>query len=96
MLECHLESQKRDLGELSFVAAYKNLILFHLLQPNNLETCVQPLLGTWFEDSVCPIQRVVQLFQEQLAYVLHAVSITQKHVICLYFSIRVNVFDSLL
>ncbi|XP_060108805.1 protein Njmu-R1 [Heteronotia binoei] len=41
-------------------------------KPNNLETCVQPLLRIWFEDSVCPIQRVVQLFQEKLAFVLHA------------------------
>ncbi|XP_077184867.1 protein Njmu-R1 [Paroedura picta] len=41
-------------------------------KPNNLETCVQPLLRTWFEDCVCPFQRVVQLFQEKLAFVLHA------------------------
>ncbi|XP_054859726.1 protein Njmu-R1 isoform X2 [Eublepharis macularius] len=41
-------------------------------EQHNLETCVQPLLRTWFEDSVCPIQRVVQLFQEKLACVLHA------------------------
>ncbi|XP_039194969.1 protein Njmu-R1 [Crotalus tigris] len=39
---------------------------------NNLETCIQPLLRTWFEDLVCPIQRVVKLFQEKLAFVLHA------------------------
>ncbi|XP_053155923.1 protein Njmu-R1 [Hemicordylus capensis] len=39
---------------------------------NNLETCVKPHLKTWFEDSVCPIQRVVQLFQEKLDFVLHA------------------------
>nr|XP_056723061.1 protein Njmu-R1 [Euleptes europaea] len=42
------------------------------IEPHNLETCVQPLLRTWFEDCVCPIQRVVQLFQEKLAFVLHA------------------------
>ncbi|XP_015280184.1 PREDICTED: protein Njmu-R1 isoform X2 [Gekko japonicus] len=41
-------------------------------KPDDLETCVQPLLRPWFEDSVCPIQRVVQLFQEKLAFVLHA------------------------
>uniref|UniRef100_A0A2D4L925 Protein Njmu-R1 n=3 Tax=Micrurus TaxID=8634 RepID=A0A2D4L925_9SAUR len=39
---------------------------------SNLETCIQPLLRTWFEDLVCPIQRVVKLFQEKLAFVLHA------------------------
>uniref|UniRef100_A0A670YII1 Chromosome 17 open reading frame 75 n=1 Tax=Pseudonaja textilis TaxID=8673 RepID=A0A670YII1_PSETE len=36
------------------------------------KTCIQPLLRTWFEDLVCPIQRVVKLFQEKLAFVLHA------------------------
>ncbi|XP_062975987.1 protein Njmu-R1 isoform X2 [Elgaria multicarinata webbii] len=41
-------------------------------EQNNLETCIKPLLRSWFEDSVCPIQRVVQLFQEKLAFVLHA------------------------
>ncbi|XP_070596559.1 protein Njmu-R1 [Erythrolamprus reginae] len=30
------------------------------------------ILRTWFEDLVCPIQRVVKLFQEKLAFVLHA------------------------
>ncbi|KAJ6656476.1 hypothetical protein lerEdw1_003764, partial [Lerista edwardsae] len=38
----------------------------------NSETCIKPQLETWFEDSVCAIQRVVQLFQEKLAFVLHA------------------------
>ncbi|XP_029456597.1 protein Njmu-R1 [Rhinatrema bivittatum] len=38
----------------------------------NLETCVKPYLHNWFEDSVLPVQRVVQLFQEQLAFLLHA------------------------
>ncbi|XP_066471176.1 protein Njmu-R1 [Tiliqua scincoides] len=41
-------------------------------EQKNLETCVKPYLETWFEDSVCAIQRVVQLFQEKLAFVLHA------------------------
>ncbi|KAM6474403.1 protein Njmu-R1 [Liasis olivaceus] len=39
---------------------------------SNLETCIKPLLRTWFEDLVCPIQRMVKLFQEKLAFVLHA------------------------
>ncbi|XP_042721217.1 protein Njmu-R1 isoform X2 [Lagopus muta] len=37
-----------------------------------LETCVNPYLRSWFENSICPIQRVVQLFQEKLAFLLHA------------------------
>ncbi|NXA35934.1 NJMU protein, partial [Eudromia elegans] len=37
-----------------------------------LETYVNPYLQSWFENSVCPIQRVVQLFQEKLAFLLHA------------------------
>ncbi|XP_042304600.1 protein Njmu-R1 isoform X2 [Sceloporus undulatus] len=41
-------------------------------EKNNLETCIKPFLRTWFEDSVCPVQRVVQLFQEKLALLLHA------------------------
>uniref|UniRef100_A0A6J0SVR2 Protein Njmu-R1 isoform X1 n=1 Tax=Pogona vitticeps TaxID=103695 RepID=A0A6J0SVR2_9SAUR len=41
-------------------------------EQNNLETCIKPFLETWFEDLVCPIQRVVQLFQEKLAFLLHA------------------------
>nr|XP_034959758.1 protein Njmu-R1 [Zootoca vivipara] len=42
------------------------------LEQDNLEICVKPLLATWFEDSICPIQRVVKLFQENLSFVLHA------------------------
>ncbi|KYO31001.1 protein Njmu-R1 [Alligator mississippiensis] len=41
-------------------------------EQSNLETCVTPYLRSWFEDCVCPIQRVVQLFQEKLAFLLHA------------------------
>lgn len=41
-------------------------------EQKNLAICVKPYLETWFEDSVCAIQRVVQLFQEKLAFVLHA------------------------
>ncbi|NXT01674.1 NJMU protein, partial [Jacana jacana] len=42
------------------------------LEQNPLESCVKPSLRSWFEDAVCPIQRVVQLFQEELAALLHA------------------------
>lgn len=33
---------------------------------------IQSYLSSWFEDVVCPIQRVVLLFQEKLAFLLHA------------------------
>lgn len=39
---------------------------------NNLEACIRPYLSSWFEDAVLPITRVVQLFQEELAFLLHA------------------------
>uniref|UniRef100_A0A8C8RD18 Chromosome 17 open reading frame 75 n=1 Tax=Pelusios castaneus TaxID=367368 RepID=A0A8C8RD18_9SAUR len=39
---------------------------------SNLETCIKPYLRSWFEDAVCPIQRVVQLFQKKLTFLLHA------------------------
>lgn len=44
------------------------------LQPQmgNLESEVRPHLSCWFEDSVLPIHRVVNVFQEKLAYLLHA------------------------
>ncbi|KAM8797135.1 protein Njmu-R1 [Eudromia elegans] len=41
-------------------------------EQKTLETYVNPYLQSWFENSVCPIQRVVQLFQEKLAFLLHA------------------------
>ncbi|XP_062447571.1 protein Njmu-R1 [Rhea pennata] len=41
-------------------------------EQKTLETYVNPYLRSWFENSVCPIQRVVQLFQEKLAFLLHA------------------------
>lgn len=50
---------------------------FNLLQQKTLETCVKPYLRSWFENAICPIQRVVQLFQEKLAFLLHAVSAVQ-------------------
>ncbi|XP_069511079.1 protein Njmu-R1 [Ambystoma mexicanum] len=39
---------------------------------NNLDTYIRPYLSSWFEDAVLPITRVVQLFQEELAFLLHA------------------------
>ncbi|XP_056408927.1 protein Njmu-R1, partial [Hyla sarda] len=45
-----------------------------ILEPQlgNLESEVRPHLGGWFEDTVMPVHRVVNLFQEKLAYLLHA------------------------
>ncbi|XP_071429694.1 protein Njmu-R1 [Pithys albifrons albifrons] len=42
------------------------------LEQNPQESCVGPHLRSWFEDAICPIQRVVQLFQAKLASLLHA------------------------
>ncbi|NWR66245.1 NJMU protein, partial [Bucorvus abyssinicus] len=42
------------------------------LEQKTLETSVNPYLRSWFENAICPIQRVVQLFQEKLAFLLHA------------------------
>uniref|UniRef100_A0A8C3CLF8 Chromosome 17 open reading frame 75 n=1 Tax=Cairina moschata TaxID=8855 RepID=A0A8C3CLF8_CAIMO len=42
------------------------------VEQKTLETYVSPYLRSWFENSICPIQRVVQLFQEKLAFLLHA------------------------
>uniref|UniRef100_A0A2K6T3P8 Chromosome 17 open reading frame 75 n=1 Tax=Saimiri boliviensis boliviensis TaxID=39432 RepID=A0A2K6T3P8_SAIBB len=37
-----------------------------------LESPIKSYLSSWFEDVVCPIQRVVILFQEKLTFLLHA------------------------
>ncbi|XP_061867103.1 protein Njmu-R1 isoform X1 [Colius striatus] len=42
------------------------------LEQKTLETSVKPYLSSWFENAICPIQRVVHLFQEKLASLLHA------------------------
>uniref|UniRef100_A0A8C5R357 Chromosome 17 open reading frame 75 n=1 Tax=Leptobrachium leishanense TaxID=445787 RepID=A0A8C5R357_9ANUR len=42
------------------------------LQMTNLEAEIKPLLGSWYADTVLPIYRVVTLFQEKVAYLLHA------------------------
>ncbi|MEE6507073.1 hypothetical protein FKM82_007962, partial [Ascaphus truei] len=41
-------------------------------QMSNLDSCIKPYLSSWFEDSVLPIHRVVNLFQEKLASLLYA------------------------
>ncbi|XP_053577395.1 protein Njmu-R1 [Bombina bombina] len=41
-------------------------------QMDNLDSCITPYLRSWFEDSVLPVYRVVHLFQDKLAYLLHA------------------------
>lgn len=40
----------------------------------NLETDVRPYLSCWYDESVMHIHRVVQLFQANVGYLLHAVS----------------------
>ncbi|XP_068888763.1 protein Njmu-R1 isoform X1 [Aphelocoma coerulescens] len=42
------------------------------LEQKSLETYVSPYLRSWFEDAICPIQRVMQLFHDKLASLLHA------------------------
>ncbi|XP_044129154.1 protein Njmu-R1-like [Bufo gargarizans] len=42
------------------------------LKMGYLELEIRPYLVAWFEDSVLPIHRVVNLFQEKLAYLLYA------------------------
>ncbi|XP_038613373.1 protein Njmu-R1 isoform X1 [Tachyglossus aculeatus] len=39
---------------------------------SSLEPSIKSYLSNWFEDVVCPIQRVVLLFQEKLVFLLHA------------------------
>ncbi|KAG8525082.1 Protein Njmu-R1, partial [Galemys pyrenaicus] len=46
-------------------------------EERGLENHIKSYLSSWFEDVVCPIQRVVLLFQEKLTFLLHAVSIPQ-------------------
>ncbi|XP_077898610.1 protein Njmu-R1 isoform X3 [Ictidomys tridecemlineatus] len=41
-------------------------------EEGGLENHTKAYLNSWFEDVVCPIQRVVLLFQEKLTFLLHA------------------------
>nr|XP_002748426.2 protein Njmu-R1 [Callithrix jacchus] len=41
-------------------------------EERGLENPIKSYLSSWFEDVVCPIQRVVLLFQEKLTFLLHA------------------------
>ncbi|XP_053424964.1 protein Njmu-R1 isoform X4 [Nycticebus coucang] len=41
-------------------------------EERGLENHIKSYLCSWFEDVVCPIQRVVLLFQEKLTFLLHA------------------------
>ncbi|XP_045155537.1 protein Njmu-R1 isoform X2 [Echinops telfairi] len=41
-------------------------------EERGLESHLKSYLSNWFEDVVCPIQRVVLLFQEKLTFLLHA------------------------
>ncbi|NWV66195.1 NJMU protein, partial [Malurus elegans] len=65
-------SEKEDTFRLELDKYIQNLKINLDLEQKNLETCVSPYLRSWFEDAICPIQRVVQLFQDKLASLLHA------------------------
>ncbi|XP_074045066.1 protein Njmu-R1 [Macrotis lagotis] len=41
-------------------------------EEGSLETHNKSYLSNWFEEAICPIQRVVHLFQEKLTFLLHA------------------------
>lgn len=43
-------------------------------QLQNLDTEVRPYLSRWYEESVMHIHRVVQLVQNNISFLLHAVS----------------------
>ncbi|XP_072501073.1 protein Njmu-R1 [Notamacropus eugenii] len=41
-------------------------------EEGSLEVCTKSYLSNWFEAAICPIERVVHLFQEKLTFLLHA------------------------
>ncbi|NXF75810.1 NJMU protein, partial [Sclerurus mexicanus] len=65
-------SEKENTFRLELDKYIQNLKINVDLEQKNLESSVSPYLRSWFEDAVCPIQRVVQLFQDKLASLLHA------------------------
>ncbi|KAJ7424413.1 Protein Njmu-R1 [Willisornis vidua] len=65
-------SEKEDTFRLELDKYIQSLKINLDLEQNPLESCVGPQLRSWFEDAICPIQRVVQLFQDKLASLLHA------------------------
>ncbi|NWQ58800.1 NJMU protein, partial [Neopipo cinnamomea] len=65
-------SEKEDTFRLELDKYIQSLKVNLDLEQKNLESCLRPCLRSWFEDAVCPIQRVVQLFQDKLASLLHA------------------------
>uniref|UniRef100_A0A8C3CPE6 Chromosome 17 open reading frame 75 n=1 Tax=Cairina moschata TaxID=8855 RepID=A0A8C3CPE6_CAIMO len=76
-LDKYIQSLKLNLDvEESYPCPPRFLPLLNIkegfLLQKTLETYVSPYLRSWFENSICPIQRVVQLFQEKLAFLLHA------------------------
>ncbi|KAL1778639.1 hypothetical protein HispidOSU_003759 [Sigmodon hispidus] len=52
-----------------YIQGLKNNMNF---EEKNLGNNVKSYLNSWYEDVVCPIQRVVLLFQEKLTFLLHA------------------------
>ncbi|NXR07829.1 NJMU protein, partial [Semnornis frantzii] len=70
-------SEKEDTFRLELDKYIQSLKISLDLEQKTVETCVKPYLRSWFENAICPIQRVVQLFKEKLAFLLHAVSAVQ-------------------
>ncbi|NWI18680.1 NJMU protein, partial [Crypturellus soui] len=68
----HLIFLKKNTFRLELDKYVQSLKINFNPEQKTLETYVNPYLRSWFENSVCPIQRVVQLFQEKLAFLLHA------------------------
>ncbi|NXS70689.1 NJMU protein, partial [Pandion haliaetus] len=78
-------SEKEDTFRLELDKYIQSLKINLALEQKTLETYVNPYLRSWFENAICPIQRVVQLFQEKLAFLLHAVSVFQTGAFCVRF-----------
>uniref|UniRef100_A0A8C0A043 Chromosome 17 open reading frame 75 n=1 Tax=Anas zonorhyncha TaxID=75864 RepID=A0A8C0A043_9AVES len=69
---CFLGGSEKDTFRLELDKYIQSLKLNLDVEQKTLETYVNPYFRSWFENSICPIQRVVQLFQEKLAFLLHA------------------------
>ncbi|NXN93992.1 NJMU protein, partial [Rhinopomastus cyanomelas] len=68
---CFLGGSEKDTFRLE-LDKYIQSLKINLDLEKTLETSVNPYLRSWFENAICPIQTVVQLFQEKLAFLLHA------------------------
>ncbi|NXG66053.1 NJMU protein, partial [Hemiprocne comata] len=69
---CFLGGSEKDTFRLELDKYVQSLKINPVLEQKTSESCVNPDLRSWFENALCPIQRVVHLFQEKLAFLLHA------------------------